>query len=118
MSRRCIIPVLLLCGCFSGYEAKDANTPRVHRGTFVNTLVLTGELDAQRGAIITVPRLPMWQTSLKWIATDGDVVREGDRVAELDNGPFARIWSPSASWPPRPSSSCSRAKRNRRRIST
>ncbi len=88
MSRRCTIPLLLLCGCFSGYEAKDAST-RVHRGTFVNTLVLTGELEAQRGATVSVPRLPSWQSSIKWLAGDGDLVRAGDRVAELDNGPFA-----------------------------
>src|SRR5512143_3335427 len=90
MSRaRLIVPLLLLCGCFSGYDAKASTALRVHRGTFVNTLVLTGELQAQRGAVITVPRLPMWQTSLKWIANDGDQVREGERVAELDNGAFA-----------------------------
>lgn len=84
-----IASLLLLCGCFSGYDAKEAKGLRVHRGTFVNTLVLTGELEAQRGAVVTVPRLPMWQTTLKWIANDGDLVREGERVAELDNGAFA-----------------------------
>jgi HlyD family secretion protein len=90
MSRlRVAAALLLLCGCFSGYESRSDSALRVHRGTFVSTLVLTGELEAQRGAMVSVPRLPSWETSVKWIATDGDAVRTGDRVAELDNTPFA-----------------------------
>ena len=81
---------LLAGGCFFGYRDGGApNAPRVHRGTFVRDMILTGELNAAEGSTIAVPRLPSWQTSIKWLAVDGAEVKEGDRVVELDNGPFA-----------------------------
>lgn len=80
----------LLVACFSGYSDKPGkNDLRVHRGPFKDDVVLTGELEAARGAAITVPDLPDWQTSIKWLATDGDEVKEGERVVELDNTTFA-----------------------------
>lgn len=80
----------LLVACFSGYSDKQGkNDLRVHRGPFKDDVVLTGELEAARGAAITVPDLPDWQTSIKWLAIDGDEVKEGERVVELDNTTFA-----------------------------
>ena len=79
---------LLASGCFFGY--RDApKAPQTHRGPFINEMVLTGELSAAAGSTIAMPRLPSWQTSIKWMAADGSEVREGDRVVELDNGPIA-----------------------------
>jgi len=79
---------VLASGCFFGY--RDApKAPQTHRGTFINDMVLTGELNAAAGSTIAMPRLPSWQTSIKWMAADGSEVREGDRVVELDNGPIA-----------------------------
>jgi HlyD family secretion protein len=80
---------LVTAGCFSGYEDKRDAALRVRRGTFVQTLVLTGELDAERGTVVSVPQLPSWQNAIKWLANDGDAVRAGDRIAELDNTAFA-----------------------------
>lgn len=81
---------LLLGGCFFGYrDAHAPGTSRVHRGTFVSEMLLTGELNAASGSTIAMPRLPSWQTSIKWLAVDGAEVKEGERVVELDNGPFA-----------------------------
>jgi len=90
MSPRACLAALLLTGCFSGYRSDDpaAGAIRVHRGAFVRDMVLTGELSAAAGEMISVPRLPSWQTSIKWLATDGAEVKQGDRVVELDNGPF------------------------------
>lgn len=51
-------------------------------------LVLTGELEAAKGEAITVPSLPQWQSSIKWLATDGANVKRGERVVELDNSMF------------------------------
>lgn len=79
---------LFVAGCFSGYDGKGGNDLRARRGTFVQTIVLTGELQAARGVSISVPPLSTWQTSIKWLAQDGDEVKAGDRVAELDNGTF------------------------------
>ncbi len=81
---------LLAGGCFFGYrDAGAPSAPRVHRGTFVSDMVLTGELNAADGSTIAMPRLPSWQTSIKWLAVDGAEVKQGDRVVELDNGPIA-----------------------------
>jgi HlyD family secretion protein len=82
--------VLLLAACFSGYSSDDPSPAlRVHRGAFTSDIILTGELEAGRGEAITVPRLPSWQTSIKWIATDGGEVKEGEKVVELDSSAFA-----------------------------
>src|SRR6059058_1996491 len=83
--------VLLVAGCFSGYEsdAPSRNDLRVRRGAFRGDVVLTGELRAGRGDDLVVPRLPQWQTSIKWLITDGAEVKQGERVVELDNSAFA-----------------------------
>src|SRR5438105_3511269 len=83
--------VLLAAGCFSGYDsgAPAAEDLRVRRGAFRGDVVLTGELRAGRGDDLVVPRLPQWQTSIKWLTTDGAQVKQGERVVELDNSVFA-----------------------------
>jgi HlyD family secretion protein len=88
--RRVLLPAALVvvASCFSGYDTRPESALRVHRGTFVQTIVLTGELQASRGVSISVPALSTWQTSIKWLAQDGDEVKAGERVAELDNGTF------------------------------
>ncbi|HYS53284.1 MAG TPA: HlyD family efflux transporter periplasmic adaptor subunit [Thermoanaerobaculia bacterium] len=79
----------IAAACFSGYrETPPQREDRVHRGNFVSEVTLTGELEAARGEAITVPNLPSWQTSIKWVADDGAEVKKGDRVVELDNSQF------------------------------
>jgi hypothetical protein len=80
---------LLASGCFFGYREVPKASSQTHRGTFLDDMVLTGELNAASGSTIAMPRLPQWQTSIKWIAVDGAQVKEGDPVVELDNGPFS-----------------------------
>src|SRR5436190_6614441 len=82
---------LLAAGCFSGYDsgAPAAEDLRVRRGAFHGDIVLTGELRAGRGDELVVPRLPQWQTSIKWLITDGTEIKQGDRVVELVNSAFA-----------------------------
>jgi HlyD family secretion protein len=81
---------LAAASCFSGYRSEsDTNALRVHRGTFAGDVVLTGELRAARGEELAVPRLPQWQTTIKWIAPDGAEMKQGDRVVELDNSTFS-----------------------------
>jgi multidrug efflux pump subunit AcrA (membrane-fusion protein) len=80
---------LLVVSCFSGYsEEAPKDALSVRRGSFVREAVLTGELEAARGAAVTVPSLPQWQSSIKWLATDGATVAKGERVVELDNSTF------------------------------
>jgi multidrug resistance efflux pump len=82
--------VVIASGCFSGYRSEaDSKSLRVHRGTFASDVVITGELRAARGEELAVPRLPQWQTSIKWIAQDGIETKKGDRIVELDNSTFS-----------------------------
>lgn len=82
--------LFLLAGCFSGYDDRASSSAplRVKRAPFERTVILSGEIDAARGEILSVPRLPSWETSIKWMADDGSAVRAGDRVVELDNSAF------------------------------
>ena len=85
----CAVAVIL-CGCFLGYRSEaDTKALRVRRGTFASDVVITGELRAARGEELAVPRLPQWQTSIKWIAPDGIETKKGDRIVELDNSTFS-----------------------------
>jgi HlyD family secretion protein len=79
----------LLASCFAKAAGDRSVSLVVHRGSFASNAVLTGELRAERGDDIAVPRLPSWQTSIKWLATDGVEVKGGERVVELDNSQFA-----------------------------
>jgi HlyD family secretion protein len=93
MDMKTLIPcavALLAAGCFSGYRTEaDAKALRVRRGTFASDVVITGELRAARGEELAVPRLPQWQTTIKWIAPDGADIKQGERVVELDNSAFS-----------------------------
>lgn len=90
-----LISVLLGVGCSADNPTVQASPSaptallEVRRGEFEQTLILSGELEAAEGAVISVPKLPSWQTTIQWIAPEGSVVAEGDRVAELDNSEFA-----------------------------
>lgn len=60
----------------------------VRRGTFQGRLLLTGELEAEAGVDLTVPRTPSWRVQIRWIVEDGSEVAAGDTVVELDNSTF------------------------------
>jgi multidrug resistance efflux pump len=96
LGRPTILLLLTLAPLFrcSGEAAEvpvaGARSAIVSRGEFVERLLLTGELDAPIGAVISVPQLPQHETSLRWLAEDGTEVREGDRVAELDASNFTQ----------------------------
>jgi HlyD family secretion protein len=90
--RSCAVVALAFASasCFSGYRhSGDASMLRVHRGPFANDVTITGELRAARGDELTVPHLPQWQTTIKWLAQDGAEMKKGDRVVELDNSTFS-----------------------------
>ncbi len=86
----CAILWLLSTACFSGFSdpAVPGREMRVRRGAFASEVILSGELEAARGDLLTVPALPNWQTAVKWLADDGSMVKVGEPVAELDNSPL------------------------------
>ncbi len=60
-----------------------------HRGTLRQRLLLSGELEAERGEPLSVPRTNQFQLQIRWLAEDGTLVNAGDRVVEFDNSQFA-----------------------------
>lgn len=82
----CAVLLLLASGCFSGVaETPVKGELRVRRDTFRSDMILSGEVEAARGDFLSVPRLPSWQTAIKWLAEDGAPVKANDPVVELDN---------------------------------
>ncbi len=67
----------------------QSNATAVVRGDFRQSLLLTGELASAAGEVIVVPRLPSWETTIRWMVDDGAFVAEGDRVMELDTAQIA-----------------------------
>lgn len=80
------VTMLVLEGCAAGYsEEVPEQQLRVRRGAFTSDVALSGELEAARGETLAVPPLPNWETSIRWLADDGILVKAGDPVVELDN---------------------------------
>jgi multidrug efflux pump subunit AcrA (membrane-fusion protein) len=78
-----------------GAEPPDEKSPAttnnlvVGRGTFVQTALLTGELQAVRADSIHVPRTPSWSVRIRWMEEDGAIVKAGQKILEFDNAAFA-----------------------------
>ncbi|MGH1341693.1 MAG: HlyD family secretion protein [Nannocystales bacterium] len=96
MKRTLSIPTLMLCaallgGCESaatvlhGEPELAVPTAVVERGSVSQTILLTGELEAENAVELLTPRTENWQVAIKWLAEDGAVVKKGDRVVEFDN---------------------------------
>jgi HlyD family secretion protein len=58
------------------------------RGTFERRLILTGEIDAVSAAELKVPRIAAGRVVIRWLINDGDAVKAGDKLVELDNANF------------------------------
>ena len=69
---------------------------KVHRGAFEDRFLLTGQLAAVHAENLAVPRIPSWQTTIRWIEEEGTLVRAGQRVVELDTSSFAQDYSEKA----------------------
>ncbi len=61
----------------------------VHRGRFAGRFLLTGELEAVQAEKLIVPRIPNWQTTIRWMEAEGTLVKAGARLVELDTSSFA-----------------------------
>ncbi len=80
----------LLAGCSgSGARAESRGGLTVHRGPFRQRLILSGELAAERGETLAVPRTDTFQLQIRWMAPDGTPVKAGDPVVAFDNSQFA-----------------------------
>lgn len=70
-------------------EAQASGDLTVHRGRFAGRFLLTGELEAVRADKLTVPRIPNWQTTIRWMEAEGTVVKAGQKLVEFDTSSFA-----------------------------
>jgi multidrug resistance efflux pump len=81
-----------LAGC-SGAGARAESSREAgltaHRGPFRQRLILSGELAAERGEALNVPRTNSFQLTIRWLAPDGVPVKAGDPVVAFDNSQFA-----------------------------
>lgn len=61
----------------------------VRKGRFEGRFLLTGELEAVRAEQLVVPRIPNWQTTIRWMEAEGALVKAGQRLIEFDTSSFA-----------------------------
>jgi multidrug resistance efflux pump len=85
----CLAP---LAGC-SGEGARAESSREAgltaHRGAFHQRLILSGELVAERGEAMNVPRTNAFQLTIRWLAPDGVPIKAGDPVVAFDNSQFS-----------------------------
>ena len=72
--------------------AEAALTAPVKQGAFNVLVTTTGELRARKFVQIQGPNsqpAQIYQTKITWMIPEGTIVKEGDKIAELDRGPAA-----------------------------
>ena len=62
----------------------------VQRGRFEDRFLMTGQLIAVNADNLVVPRIPSWQTTIRWLEAEGAVVKSGQKVVEFDTASFAQ----------------------------
>jgi HlyD family secretion protein len=90
--------VFLVASCSAGHAGPeragraqgDPGELTVHRGRFEDRFLLTGQLVAVNADNLVVPRIPSWQTTVRWIEAEGAIVKKGQRVVEFDTATFAQ----------------------------
>jgi RND family efflux transporter MFP subunit len=94
-----LLIVALLVGGTAWYKwpaaasaAEAALTAPVKRGTFRVLVTTTGELRARKFVQIQGPNTQaaqVYQSKITWLIPEGTIVKEGDKIAELDRSPAA-----------------------------
>ena len=85
----CLLPLTGCSGSGARADAGKSEELTARRGTFRQRVLLTGELAAERGEALVVPRTNTWQLQIRWMAPDGARIRAGDPVVAFDNSQFA-----------------------------
>src|SRR5262245_43011319 len=94
-----LLVVVLVVGGVPWYKwaaaAKAAETSpmaKVKKGDCKVTVTTTGELRARKFVQVQGPNsqsAQVYQSKITWMVPEGTVVKEGDKIAELDRGPAA-----------------------------
>jgi multidrug efflux pump subunit AcrA (membrane-fusion protein) len=72
--------------------AEASLVAKVKKGEFKVTVTTTGELRARKFVQVLGPNSQMaqvYQSKITWMVPEGTVVKEGEKIAELDRGPAA-----------------------------
>ena len=72
-----------------GRSPLDSSEPRVTKGSFRPTIVLTGTLVSLRSEEFKVPITQNWRAQIKWMVKEGDSVKPGDPVVRFDTANLA-----------------------------
>jgi len=96
------LPIVLLCGTLGACAGEPtvgadpgqgpealAEMSAIRRGDFRQTLLLSGTLTARNSDKIIIPRMPEWETTIRWMVDDGAYVLEGEKLVELDTAQIA-----------------------------
>jgi RND family efflux transporter MFP subunit len=95
-----LVLVLVIGGPVAWYKwpatanaAETSLVARVKKGEFKVTVTTTGELRARKFVQVLGPNSQMaqvYQSKITWMVPEGTVVKEGEKIAELDRGPAAQ----------------------------
>jgi HlyD family secretion protein len=92
LSGKRLVPLALIAvalGCQPAVAERTSQAAAPGEGhVSPSRLLLTGEIDAAAGQVLAVPRVPQWNVTLRWIEKDGAMVKQGQKVAELDDSVF------------------------------
>ena len=94
-----LVAVLVVGGPVAWYKwpstasaAEAALVAPVRQGTFKVVVTTTGELRARKFVQIQGPNTQpaqIYQSKISWLIPEGTIVKEGDKIAELDRSPAA-----------------------------
>jgi multidrug resistance efflux pump len=90
--------LLLAVACSAGHAGPEGSAGAqrepgalaVHHGRFEDRFLLTGQLVAVNADNLVVPRIPSWQTTVRWLEAEGAIVKKGQKVVEFDTATFAQ----------------------------
>ncbi|HEY9229398.1 MAG TPA: HlyD family efflux transporter periplasmic adaptor subunit [Gemmatimonadaceae bacterium] len=95
-----VIAILVIGGPIAWYKwpstaaaAETSLMAKVKKGDFKVTVTTTGELRARKFVQIQGPNsqaAQVYQAKINWIIPEGTVVKEGEKIAELDRAPAAQ----------------------------
>src|SRR6185437_5025753 len=94
-----VVAALVIGGPIAWYKwpstaaaAEAAITAPVKLGKFSVTVTTTGELRARKFVQIQGPNsmaAQVYQSKITWLVPEGTIVKQGDKIAELDRSPAA-----------------------------
>jgi multidrug efflux pump subunit AcrA (membrane-fusion protein) len=94
MKRVALVAMLVACSGDGAQPSTQAETTlrveKAVRGDVVDRVLMTGTLAALQSAELRVPRTPVWELPIRWMAEDGAVVKANERALEFDTSSFTR----------------------------